>query len=197
MKVFIIILLILILIGFINLKVSFIFNEKIGFRFFLKIFFLKFNIYPKKKEAKDYEKKVTKKKITKKKVKKEKKNIFENIKVVKILIKSLPSLLQTLNKGFKITNIRFYVDVAREQAFETAIFYVKFFNIICFVFAFIKRFCKVKKSCFNIKPNFLIETSKYDILINMKVSIGRIFIATFKYIIVVFFGLVKANSNKK
>ncbi len=192
MKVFIIILLILILIGFINLKVSFIFNEKIGFRFFLKIFFLKFNIYPKKKEAKDYEKKVTKKKV-----KKEKKNIFENIKMVKILVKSLPSLLQTLNKGFKITNIRFYVDVAREQAFETAILYVKFFNIIYFVFCFIKRFCKVKKSCFNIKPNFLIETSKYDILINMKVSIGRIFIATFKYIIVVFFGLVKANSNKK
>ena len=192
MKVFIIILLILILIGFINLKVSFIFNEKIGFKFFLKIFFLKFNIYPKKKEAKDYEKKVTKKKV-----KKEKKNIFENIKMVKILIKSLPSLLQTLNKGFKITNIRFYVDVAREQAFETAILYVKFYDIVYFVFCFIKRFCKVKKSCFNIKPNFLIETSKYDILINMKVSIGRIFIATFKYIIVVFFGLVKANSNKK
>lgn len=192
MKVFIIILLILILIGFINLKVSFIFNEKIGFRFFLKIFFLKFNIYPKKKEAKDYEKK-----ITKKSVKKEKKNIFENIKMVKILIKSLPSLLQTLNKGFKITNIRFYVDVAREQAFETAILYVKFSNIVYFVFAFIKRFCKVKKSCFKIKPNFLIETSRYDILINMKVSIGRIFIATFKYIVIVFFGLVKANSNKK
>lgn len=189
MKIFIIILIVFVAVGLVKLNLGVVFNEKKGFCVFLKFFNFKFNVFCSKK-GKDFKKTKSKIKLKKekKKTKKEnKKNFFQTVWLVKILVEPIPKILKFLNKGLKIKKIFLDAKIAEKDAKKTALAYVNFSKIIYVFLGFVSSYCKIKEKKIIIKPDFLIEESKFDFVLRLNVSFARIVFAILLYLILVMF----------
>ncbi len=208
MKILFFVLVILIIIGLINLKFRLNYCKKEGFNVILRVVFFRFFLYSssrkKKKEnlkkeedLKKKEVKKAKKKEDKKKKKKQKKSLEEILEIVKILLKPIPRFLKFLNRGFKITDVRFKVKIASDDAKNTALMYANFSKFFYIVLGFVSSYCKVIKKDIDIKLNFLEEKPDANFNIDFKISIGRIFIGISIYLFFVVVGFINKGLFKK
>ena len=201
MKILFFILVILIIIGFINLKFRLKYCKKEGFNVILRVVFFRFFLYSsirgkekkglqKKEGLKKEKEKKEKKKEDKKKKKKQKKSLEEILAIVKILLKPIPRFLKFLNRGFKITNVRFKVKIASDDAKNTALMYANFSKFFYITLGIISSYCRVIKKDIDIKMNFLEEKPDANFNIDFKISIGRIFIGISIYLFFVVVGFI-------
>ncbi len=199
MKVFLIIVIIFIIIGFLKFRIVVFLNDEEGIKVKLKIVIVKIFEYPfkeKKQGVKFKSSKDDKKEKKGKKKKKKKKNFLQIFTVAKIFIKPLPKLLIFLNKGLKITNLKILMKVAGEDAKKTALDYAKSSTIVFNLLSILEKYCNIKKRNILISPNFLDEKLRYKIFLNAKISIGRIVIGILMYSYFVFIGLLSKNYSK-
>ena len=202
MMILFFIIVLLVIFGFIKLRFKLKYCEKEGFNVVLRVVFLRFflyssNVYKKKKGLRKKEKK--KKTKIKKKTKKKKrlKSLSEIVEIVEIFLRPAPTLLKFLNRGFKITNIKFKVKIASDDAKNTALMYANFIKVFYMVLGFISSYCKVIKKDIDIRLNFLEDKPAANFDIDFKVSIGRIFIGILIYLFLVFVGFINKGLIKK
>ncbi len=176
----------IVLIGLIKLRFYVRLDEKKNLVVFFRILFLKKYVYYKK--SGENKKIGSRKKIKKKKhetddskKKKDRKSIFKNKNFVVSLVEPIPGLLKFLNKGFVITFFSLNLKVAKEEAKETALDYVKKVSFICNVVRIVCCFCNVKKKKISVLPDYVHEQSTICFILNTKISVGRIFLGVIIY----------------
>lgn len=192
MKIFIIILIVFVAVGLVKLNLGVVFNEQKGFCVFLKVFILKFNIFSSEKEKSEEKskRKIEIKKKKKKTKKEDKKNFFQSVWLIKILIEPIPKILKFLNRGLKIKRFYLNAKISQEDAKKTALAYAKFSEIIYIFFGFVSSYCKIKEKEIIIKPDFLNEKSSFNFVLKMNVSFARFIFAILRYLFSVIFKVV-------
>ncbi len=207
MKILFFVLVVLMIIGLINLRFRIKYCKKEGFNVILRVVFFRFFLYSssrkkkkdslQKKDLKKEKSKKLKKKKEKKKKKKQKKSLEEILEIVKILLKPIPKFLKFLNRGFRITNVVFRVEIASSDAKNTALIYANFSKFFYISLGIICSYCKVIKKEINIKLNFLEEKPDASFNIDFRISIGRIFIGILLYLFFVVIGFINKSLFKK
>ena len=202
MKVFFILVIIFLIIGFLKFKLMVLLNNEEGIKITLKIMIIKLFEYPSKKKQRDLKEKDLdsdkisdkshkhKKKKDEKKKKKKKKNILQMFSALQIFILPLPKFLKFLNKGLKVTDLKILMKVGGEDAKTTALNYSKKVSLIFNILSILQRYCSIEKKDISISPNFLAEESKYKMFVNIKISVGRVVIGVLMYAYLVFMGLL-------
>ena len=185
MMILFFIIVLLVIFGFIKLRFKLKYCEKEGFNVVLRVVFLRFFLY----SSNVYKKKTKKKKRLK--------SLSEIVEIVEIFLRPAPTFLKFLNRGFKITNIKFKVKIASDDAKNTALMYANFIKVFYMVLGFISSYCKVIKKDIDIRLNFLEDKPAANFDIDFKVSIGRIFIGILIYLFLVFVGFINKGLIKK
>lgn len=197
MKILLFVLMFFFILSLIRLRFFIIFDEPQGFRIFLKAVCFEIYIFPgKKKENLKKNKKIKKKnkKIKKKnedkEKKKNKKELSQIVEFAKIFIKPVPKFLRFLNRGFKISELKFNASIVKKDAYETALFCCKINTLLYYILGVVSTYCKVLEHKINILADFVGEKSEYYFKMCFEIRILRIILAIFIYLFFVIINLI-------
>ena len=114
--------------------------------------------------------------------KKHKKNFLKNKNIVFSLIEPIPNLLKFLSRGFIINLFSLNWRVAKQDAKDTALDYVKKISFVYNLVRIISFFCRLGEKDILVVPDYVNEKSNFSFNMDCKISIGRIFSGVFIYI---------------
>ena len=106
------------------------------------------------------------------------------------MIEPIPNLLKFLNRGFKINLFNLNWRVAKQDAKDTALDYVKTVSFVYNIFKILSFFCRVEKKNILIVPDYLNEKSNFNFILDSKISVGRILVGVTIYLLKVSFKLI-------
>ena len=204
---FVIVIVAFILIGMVKIKIDVDFKESQDIHLVIKILCFRFKLFPhvSKNKTKSKNKRINKssdkqenppKKSTKKDVKK-KRSFFDTLNVVKIFLDPLPKSLNFLRKGIKIKNLNVSWCVATDDAFETALQYGRCCSWFYAVLGSLCATFSVKIGRIRIYPDFESENPHFFVSLRLEVSVGRLFITTLGYLIIIIIKLSTKNKKER
>ena len=205
--IFIIVMVAFIFISMVKIKIDVDFKEGQDIHLLLKILCFKFKLFPHaaKNKTKSKNKRANKssdkqentsKKSAKKDVKK-KRSFFDILNIVKIFLDPLPKSLNFLRKGIKIKNLNVSWCIATDDAFETALRYGRCCSCFYAVLGSLCATFSVKIGCIRIYPDFESENPHFFASLRLEVSVGRLFITTLGYLIIIIIKLSTRNKKER
>lgn len=202
MKWFCFVVVLLVLIGFIKIKLLVCLKSGFSHSFFLKILFFKFLIFPKKVKKKN-KKQFVKSEIVEgekgqdlnKKTKKKfnLQSFSEKAELFFLILEPTFNMLKFLNKGFKIKKFNLNLQIVGDDACSAAVSYGRFCWLFGSLFKFFSSVCRIEVERFRVVPVFVTETLSYNFSCCMQIGVGRLFIGFLKYFFIV---VIKILLNK-
>ena len=204
---FIIVIVAFIFISMVKIKIDVDLKEGQDVHLLLKILCFKFKLFPhvEKNKTKSKNKRANKssdkqkntsQKSTKKDVKK-KRSFFDILNIVKICLDPLPKSLSFLGKGIKIKNLNVSWCIATDDAFETALRYGRCCSCFYAVLGSLCATFSVKIGQIRIYPDFESENPHFFASLRLEVSVGRLFITTLSYLIIIIIKLSTKNKKER
>ena len=198
---FIIVIVAFIFISMVKIKIDVNFKESQDICLLLKILCFKFKLFPhaaknKRANKSSDKQKNTSQKSTEKDVKK-KRGFFDILNIVKICLDPLPKSLKFLGKGIKIKNLNVSWCIATDDAFETALRYGRCCSYFYAVLGSLCATFSVKIGQIRIYPDFESENPHFFASLRFEVSIGRLFITTLGYLIIIIIKLSTKNKKER
>ncbi len=198
---FIIVIVAFIFISMVKIKIDVNFKESQDICLLLKILCFKFKLFPhaaknKRTNKSSDKQKNTSQKSTEKDVKK-KRGFFDILNIVKICLDPLPKSLKFLGKGIKIKNLNVSWCIATDDAFETALRYGRCCSYFYAVLGSLCATFSVKIGQIRIYPDFESENPHFFASLRFEVSIGRLFITTLGYLIIIIIKLSTKNKKER
>ena len=205
--IFIIVIVAFIFISMVKIKIDVDFKEDQDIHLLLKILCFKFKLFPHsaKNKTKSKNKRAnrssdkqekTSTKSAKKDVKK-KRSFFDILNIVKICLDPLPKSLRFLGKGIKIKNLNVSWCIATDDAFETALQYGRCCSCFYAVLGSLCATFSVKIGRIRIYPDFESESPHFFASLRIGVSVGRLFITTLGYLIIIIIKLSTRNKKER
>ena len=205
--IFIIVIVAFIFVSMVKIKIDVDFKEDQDIHLLLKILCFKFKLFPHsaKNKTKSKNKRAnrssdkqekTSTKSAKKDVKK-KRSFFDILNIVKICLDPLPKSLRFLGKGIKIKNLNVSWCIATDDAFETALQYGRCCSCFYAVLGSLCATFSVKIGHIRIYPDFESENPHFFASLRIGVSVGRLFITTLGYLIIIIIKLSIRNKKER
>lgn len=206
--IFIIVIVVFILIGMVKIKLDINFDEGKDSCCLLRILCFKFKLFPysekKKPKNKNIETSSAKKeknskdasKGNNKKGDKKKRSFSDILDMVKICLNPLPKSLNFLKKGIKIKNLNVTWCIATDDAFETALQYGRCCSCFYAVLGALGSIFNLQIGTIKIYPDFKNENPSCAVSLRIQVSIGRIFLTTLHYLIIITIKLLSKNKKE-